>query len=241
MNYKKGIPLYIQLKEKLLHEIKTDYKPGDRIDSESIIEKRFGVSRITVRKAIDELQRENVLEKKQGRGTFIKEPRILYDANVIGSLTQRLDKQNIPLKTTFLKYHIIEGEHQVKKLLECKKLLCIERVRTIGKKTFAYMLNYVNYDLVPNLQKEFQIESLYTFYKERYKIEFFNAEETIEAKPSDQNVAKLLGIKENEPLLWLKRLSCDANDKPIEFSDILIKHDMYQHKIMLKNERLSHA
>lgn len=239
MNYKKGIPLYVQIKEKLLQDIEKNYKAGDKIDNEEKLEKKYKVSRITIRRAIEELEKENIVEKMQGRGTFVKEPKILYDANVIGSLTQRLEKENIALKTVLLNYIIIEDDHSVKNLLKCKKLLCIERVRVIGDKTFAYMLNYINYDIVHGLREEFTIESLYTFYKQRYGIEFFNAEETIEAKYSSKKISKLLKIEDKSPILCLQRLSFDRNNLPIEYSDIAIKHDMYKHKIILKNEILS--
>lgn len=236
---KRGIPLYIQLKEKLLKEIKENYKVGDLIPSENDIEKRFEVSRITVRKAIDELQRENIVEKKQGKGTFVKEPQILYDANSIGSLTQRLSKQNISLTTKSISYELIEKEHYVKDLLQCDKLLCIKRLRTINDIPFAYMLNYIDYTRVPNLEKSFKIQSLYTFFKENYRIEFYNAKETVQAKSADKKIAKLLNIEEGSALLCLKRLSFDKFDRPIEYSDIVIKSDMYVHQINLTNDKLT--
>lgn len=236
---KRGIPLYIQLKDKLQEDIKQNYKVGDSIPTEQQIEEFYKVSRITVRKALEELQRDNIIEKKQGKGTFVKESQILYDANSIGSLTQRLEKQNIQLKTKSIIYELIEGEHPVKELLECDKLLCISRLRVLNNTPFAYMKNYIDYTRVPNIQEEFTIESLYTFFKNRYKIEFYNAKETVEAKVSDKELAKFLEIEEKFPLLALKRLSYDKFNRPLEYSDIVIKGDMYIHQINLENEILS--
>ncbi len=239
MFVRNGIPLYIQLKNELLKEIRANYKPGSMIPSEGKIEKLYGVSRITVRKAIEQLEREGILDKKQGRGTFVKEKKILYDANSIGSLTQRLHKQNHHLSTKNIEFEIIKSKHYVKDLLECEELLCIRRFRLLDDEPFALMLNYIDAKKAPDLQKKFDIESLYTFYKEEYGIEFYNAEETVEAKNASKEEALKLEINERDALLSLKRLSCDKFDNPIEYSDIVIRSDMYKHKIVLSNEKLS--
>lgn len=236
---KNGIPLYIQLKNKLLKDIRENYKPNDIIPAEGEIEKLYNVSRITVRRAIEELGKEGVLVKKQGKGTFVREQKILYDANSIGSLTQRLKKQNHHLSTSSIEFEIITGEHMVKELLNCSTLLCIKRFRLLDDVPFALMLNYFDINTVPNLQTNFKIESLYTFLKEEYALEFFSAEETVGAKGASKEEAQKLCIEEKHPLLSLHRLSFDRNDKAVEFSDILIKADMYKHKIMLSHEKIS--
>ncbi len=236
---KNGIPLYLQLKEKILKDIKLNYKVNDIIPAENKIEKEYKVSRITVRKAIELLEREDILERKQGKGTFVKEQKILYDANAIGSLTQRLSKENHKLTTKSIEFEIIEEEHYVKQLLQCDRLLCIKRFRKLNNKPFALMLNYLDINKVPNLKEKFNIESLYTFLKDEYSIEFYNAEETVEAKNASKEEAKKLGIKENSALLSLHRLSFDKNNKAVEYSDIVIKADMYKHKIILSNDKMS--
>ncbi|WP_108060707.1 GntR family transcriptional regulator [Poseidonibacter lekithochrous] len=236
---KNGIPLYVQLKNKLAKDIKENYSHGDLIPTEMQIEKEYEVSRITVRKAIELLERENILEKKQGSGTFVKEQKILYDANSIGSLTQRLSKENHKLSTKSIEFIVIEEEHYVKDLLQCDTLLCIKRFRELNNVPFALMINYLDITKVPNLEEKFNIESLYTFLKDEYSIEFYNAEETVEAKDASKEEAKKLGIKENSSLLSLHRLSFDKNNKPVEYSDIVIKADMYKHKIILSNDKIS--
>lgn len=236
---KKGMPLYLQLKDLLLKDIKENYKVGEIIPAEPKLEEIYNVSRITIRKAIEELERDHIVEKKQGKGTFVLEQKVLYDANSIGSLTQRLSKQKHKLETKFTKFEILEKEHYVKDLLNCKKLLSIKRLRLLNGIPFALMTNYLNYDLVPNLEEKFDIESLYTFLKDEYEIEFYNAQETVEAIAPTKEEAKNLNIKDATPLLSLNRLSFDKDDNPVEYSDVRIKADMYKHKISLNNDTLS--
>ncbi len=236
---KKGVPLYLQLKELLLKEIKEKYKPGDIIPAEPKLEKIYNVSRITVRKAIEQLERDNIVEKKQGKGTFVIEQKILYDANSIGSLTQRLAKQNHRLETKYINFKFIETEHFVKDMISCSKLICIERLRLLNGIPFALMSNYLDYNKVPNLDKIFNIESLYTFLKDQYDIDFYNAQEIVEAKAASKEECKLLNIKDNTPLISLSRLSFDKDNIPIEYSNVRIKADMYKHKITLFNDKIT--
>jgi DNA-binding GntR family transcriptional regulator len=216
---KNGIPLYIQLKEKLLEDIKLNYKVNDIIPAEGKLEKKYEVSRITVRKAIEELEKDNIVVKKQGKGTFVQEQKILYDANSIGSLTQRLSKQKHLLTTKSISFEIIEKEeeHFVKDMLNCDKLLCIRRTRLLDEVPFTLMINYFDVNTVPDIDKKLNLESLYAFLKEEYNIEFYNAEEIVEAKAADASEAEKLNIKEGSPLLSLKRLSFDKNNYPIEY------------------------
>ena len=227
----------MQLKEKLYEDIKTNYKVNDIIPAEGKLEEKYKVSRITVRKAIEELERDNVVIKKQGRGTFVKEQKILYDANSLGSLTQRLAHQNHTLSTKSISFEIIKGEHFVKDLLKCDTLLCIRRTKLLEDVPFAIMINYFDLEMVPDIDKKLNLESLYSFLKKEYNIEFHHAEETVEAKAATPLEAQKLDIEVKAPLLSMDRLSYDKNDKPIEYSNVIIKGDMYKHKIILSNYR----
>lgn len=233
-----GIPLYIQLKEKLLEDIKKNYKPNDIIPPEGKLEEQYQVSRITVRKAIEELEKEDVVEKKQGKGTYVKEKTVLYDANMIGSLTQRLLKQKRILTTKSKSFEIIgkEEEHFTKELLSCDTLLCMKRTRLLDGAPFALMTNYFDVNVVPELDKKFNMESLYSFIKEEYGIELHSSDETVEAVAADAFQAEQLEIEVGMPLLSLKRLSFDKEERAIEYSHLLIKADMYKHKIKLVND-----
>lgn len=233
-----GIPLYIQLKEKLLEDIENNYKPNDIIPPEGKLEEIYKVSRITVRKAIEELEKEDIVVKKQGKGTYVKEKTVLYDANMITSLTQRLAKQNRILTTKSKSFEIItkDEEHFAKELLGSDTLLCMKRTRLLEGTPFALMTNYFDIKKVPTLEKNFNQESLYAFIKEEYSIELFSSDETVEAIAANKLQSEQLEIKIGTPLLSLKRLSYDKNGTPTEFSHLLIKANMYKHQIKLVND-----
>lgn len=235
---KNGVPLYVQLKEKIKQDIQANYKPNDKIPSETQLLEKYGVSRITVRKAIEVLEGENIVEKRHGYGTFVKEKTVIYDANIIASLTQRLYKQNRILTTKTKSFEIIDTDekHLLKDLLQCEVLKVIKRTRLLEGEPFALMTNYFDAKIVPNLDEKFNQESLYSFIKQEYGIVLHSSEETIEAVAADAFQAEQLGIDVGKPLLSLKRLSFDRSGKPTEYSHLLLKANMYKHKMKLVNE-----
>jgi DNA-binding GntR family transcriptional regulator len=101
------------------------------------------------------------------------------------------------------------------------------------------MVNYLDFEKVPNLKKRFNIESLYTFLKEEYGINFYNAQETIEAKAPSKEEKKDLNIIDDTPLLSLNRLSFDRDNNPLEFSNVKVRADMYKHKINIFEDTIS--
>ncbi len=232
-----GVPLYVQLKNKLLHDIKQRYAPGDLLPPESALIRTYNVSRITVRKAIEELAREDIVIKKQGKGTFVKEHKVVFDANYIGSLTQRLAQQKRKLETQNLTFTLLTKDHPALEMLRSKKVLRIERVRILEEVPFAIMTNYIVESLVPDLEEKFTNQSLYSLLSKEYGIQLHHAVETIEAKGADEREATLLKIEKGFPLLSLHKLSYDAHDTPIEFSDVVLRSDMYTHQIRLSMKK----
>ena len=101
------------------------------------------------------------------------------------------------------------------------------------------MINYFDINTVPDIDKKLNMESLYSFLKKEYDIEFFYAEETVEAKAANVIEANKLNIDEKSPLLSLHRLSFDKYNNPVEYSDLVIKSDMYKHKIVLSNDKVA--
>lgn len=94
-----AVPLYQQLKEILQKKIENEMKPGDALPTEPEIEEKYKVSRMTVRRAIDELVIDGLVYKKQGKGTFVREAKIVHDVEKVTSLTEEMQERGMPLET----------------------------------------------------------------------------------------------------------------------------------------------
>ena len=89
LNSSAAVPLYVQLKEKIEQKISDgEYKPGEKLQTEGEMAKSFGVSIITVRKAVSELVEKGLVEKKQGKGTFVCQRKVTKDMKKLQSFSE---------------------------------------------------------------------------------------------------------------------------------------------------------
>ena len=99
------IPLYYQVKESLLEKIKSrQFKVGDLIPSESELQEKYKVSRITIRRAIQELVQEGHLYTKQGKGTFVSRPKVSQELNLITSWAETMAEMGMRPETKKIEY-----------------------------------------------------------------------------------------------------------------------------------------
>ena len=242
LNKSNKIPLYFQLKRIFLDRIrKKIYKIGEIIPSEIEIQKQFNVSRITVRRAIMELENENYLVRKPGKGTFVAEYRIekvIQKLDDISSWTETLKEKGI--KPGTIKREIVQiipprDIAVALKLEPNEKVTKIKRWRTGNNKPFCIMTNYILSHFVPNIDKiNWGSESLYKVYEEKYNIEFGTAKEIVEARPATKEASNFFEISPKYPVLAITRITCDSNGNPFEVVKSDNYADLYKYVVSLK-------
>jgi len=236
------IPLYFQLKRIFLDRIrKRIYKINEAIPSELEIQKQFSVSRITVRRAITELEREGYLNRKPGKGTFITNHRIekvTQELNDISSWTETLKGMGIKPKTVKREIIQVIPPKEIAIALNLgpnEKVTKIKRWRTGNGIPFCIMTNYILSYLVPNIEKiNWTSESLYKVYEEKYNINFGMARETVEAKTATKEESLFLNISLESPILTITRITCNTNNKPFEIVKSSNNADVYKYVVTLK-------
>ena len=236
------IPLYFQLKRIFLDRIrKRIYKINEAIPSELEIQKQFNVSRITVRRAIAELEREGYLNRKPGKGTFVTKYRIekvTQELNDISSWTETL--KGIGVKPGTVRKEIVQiiPPKEVAIALNLRpneKVTKIKRWRTGNNVPFCIMTNYVLSHIVPNIDKiGWECESLYKIYEEKYNINFGMARETVEARVATKEESKFFNISLESPVLVITRKTYNANGTPFEVVKSSNHADLYKYVITLK-------
>src|SRR5687767_5549191 len=114
-------PLYRQLASQLEAAIASGrLKPGDRLESESLLSDRFAVSRITVRQAIEELARKQIVVRKQGKGTFVTQPAVKHDLRRLHGLLGSLFSQSEAASTTLLRYELVTAPRDIAEMLNLR-------------------------------------------------------------------------------------------------------------------------
>ncbi|MFU0790216.1 MULTISPECIES: GntR family transcriptional regulator [Virgibacillus] len=229
------VPLYKQVKNQLLQEINKNMKEGDLLQPESEMEKQYGVSRITVRKAIDELVAEGVIFKAQGRGTFVRSTKIVQNAGTITSWTEEMhlkgkspSTQNLMISEVKPSRKMIDKLH----LQPNEKLIRIERLRLADGEPIALMFNYLREKYVPGLlNKGLTRESLYEELEENYNIVLIEAQEQIKARLATDLEASALKIPPGEAVLHINRTSFLKSGIPFEMVEMINRADRYEYYI----------
>ena len=215
-------PLYRQIKALMVRSLQhAEWRPGEAIPSEMELAARFKVSQGTVRKAIDELAAENLLVRRQGKGTFVAthaEERVQFrflrlvpDSVDAGGMTRRLidcKRQRAPA--------------EVARTLQLRASDPVIRVRRL----LSFRVTPVVLDdiwLPAALFKGLTAQRLsahrgpmYGLFEAEFGVRMIRAEEKIRAVAADAAAAELLALAEGAPLLSVERLAMTYSDKPVE-------------------------
>lgn len=228
-------PLYAQLIRVIKDAIQNGrYKPGDQIPTESELSKMFGVSRITVRKTIEELCAQGYLVKRQGKGTFVEAPKIYRkvekDNNVSFSESCRANGRKP--SSHVISCCTVEAEDWQMEFfrLECSRTLYhIERVLSADELPVIYEHIYFPVDRFPEFQvQKLEDGSMFRLLEEEYHVEGSEkVRSTVEVRSVPQAVAGYLRMNVGGPVMILKSYMSDDGESPLYISYEIIVGSRY--------------
>lgn len=216
-------PLYDQIKVLITQSlIGGEWKPGDVIPSEIELAARYKVSQGTVRKAIDSLSAENILIRRQGKGTFVA----THSEEVTKLRFLRLtaiDGKKELLQNELISCVKSKADNYLAKILEIKAgaaTIEVKRLLTFSGRPLIYdhlVVPAAPFKGLNGNKVEECNGSMYSMYESQFGIRMIRAEERLKAVAADQEVSKALGLKEGFPLLSIERVSFTYGDKPMEW------------------------
>jgi len=232
---KRNIPKFAQMYEVLRRQIDEGfYKEGDFIPSEPELERIFGVSRTTVRKAIDMLISDQTVMPKQGKGTTVLGRKTVQRLNHVTSFMETLEQKGFEVTTSGTVIERIIPPAYVSQALQLDsrtKVVKIRRIRMINGHPIAFMVNYLLESIIPFIENEAKnMNSLYQLLEEKYNIEITSSIEFIGAKAASPMEAEMLQIEEGNPLLTSKRTTY-SRERPIEYVATSVVADKYEYCI----------
>lgn len=216
-------PLYRQIKALILQALETgEWRPGQVIPSEQELAVRFSVSQGTVRKAIDEMAAENLLVRKQGKGTYVashNDPRALFRflrlVPVDGDLSS---PQSIPLDCWRAK-----AGQEASRMLAIEPgapIIIVRRLLKFANKPVVIDEIYLPGEVFQGLSAETLQGwngSLYSLFESRFGVRMIRAQERIRAVAADRGASEALKLPEGTPLLSVERVTYTYGDKPVEW------------------------
>lgn len=225
VNHDSPLPLYFQVKQKMRSEvIQSGMSPGSQIPSEAELKKLFGVSRVTLRRAIDELVREGVLYSRQGMGHFVANPDEV-DMQCIRSFTEDAYLAGHKPATKVLSLEELAANSRVAQELGVEEGDTVSRVRRLrlldGKPTFlsdAHLRSEYAKSLGAEAFKEEGIEqSLYHALKQIPELRVMQGSESTLAVSADAYMAEAFGVSEGHPLVQRACTLLSQSGEPIVF------------------------
>jgi len=216
-------PLYRQIKALILQALDAgEWRPGEAIPSETELAGRFNVSQGTVRKAIDEMAAENLLVRRQGKGTFVathSDPRAFFRFLRLVPINGGIEQSSsVPLECWRAK-----AGPEAARVLDLKlgdSIIVVRRLLEFADKPTVVDEIYLPGEIFSGLSLEVLKDhqgSLYSLFESRFGVRMIRAVERIRAVAADRNSADLLRVKEGSPLLSVERISYTYGDRPVEW------------------------
>lgn len=216
-------PLYEQIKVLLTQSlIAGEWHPGEAIPSEMELAARFKVSQGTVRKAVDELASENILVRRQGKGTFVATHSEENMKLRFLRLTASSGKKEV-LENQLLEFSRGKAAGEVARQLDLKAgTATIEVKRLLSFSNRPLIHDHIIIPASPfkglsSIRIQENKGSMYSMYETQYGIRMIRAEERLRAVAAEGVVASQLGLPIGTPLLSIERISYTYGDKPMEW------------------------
>lgn len=229
------IPLYYQLVQYLTEKIESgELKPGDTFYSERELAEQFGISRMTVRQALQHLVNEGRIIREQGRGTFVAEPKINQPLIRLTSFSEDMRRLGKKPGAKVIEVNVMEADAKIRELLQLDssgnvQVLELTRVRTADDRPIALETTHLPLSRFPELaEQDFDGVSLYRLLEEKYGVVAVSATQTIEVGIPNEHEINLLQLSPGVPVLLLKRITRDASGVPFEYVKAIYAGDRYR-------------
>ncbi|HWB95606.1 MAG TPA: GntR family transcriptional regulator [Bryobacteraceae bacterium] len=226
------MPLYHQLKCILMESIDSgQWQAGQQLPNESKLAENFGVSKITVRQALQELADLGYVRREQGRGTFVSKPKLGQGPRELSSFTEEMRRHQLAPASLVLEQSEIRAEGRVAEALELAAgapVLQLKRLRLADGEPMGVQTAYIALELAAGLQNEhFEGVSLYDLLRTRYGLHPARARETHLAVVAEPATAALLGIAPGSAVFEAERVTFLADGRPFELVKSIMRGDRY--------------
>ena len=230
--------LYYQLREKIAKKISDyEWKPGEKIPSETELCRMYYVSRITVRKAIEDLVQSGQLVKRQGKGTFVTNSSVDYKLSKFYSFSEELKQRGIKERVQVLSFDVTPATEQVSEKLSLRKnskVFTVKRLRMADEMPYTVEISYIPYSLCPALTAESIIQE--GLYNSMRSMGVFPERivEKLRATAINKSDAGFLNQKANSPAIQLERLTYNAANT-VEYCVSIVRGDFFTYTVELKS------
>lgn len=230
-------PLYDQLVDILSEKIENEYLPGDMMPSERELSTRYGLSRTTVRLALQELERLGLVVRQHGRGTFVAD-RSAQTTNLSQtySFTEQMREMGRDPLTTILEFSEIEADKNLadhmgtrigERLYKLKRLRAADGMPLMVERSYLPVRKFLTLKR-PRLERK----PLYDIIEQDFREKISSAEEEFYASIARPADAHLLNISEGAPVLDLVRTTFNLHNEIVEYTLSVARADQFKYRVV---------
>jgi GntR family transcriptional regulator len=233
-----GMPAYKKIQATIVKRIENgQLKPGDAVDSERELAKIHQVSLMTARHALTALEREGMVHRRRGAGTFVAPPKIHF--NKLTSFTEQMAGRSLPACSKVLSFCVVDDEPEVAARLALAantRLLKVERLRLAADEPFAVETCYLPAEEFAGLTRSSVARgSLFSILEDSYGIQLAYADEEMDATAAAPATAHLLQVARDEPLLRIRQVIYSTKGKATLYVLGLYRSD--RHTLLVRRFR----
>jgi GntR family transcriptional regulator len=204
---------------------------GDAIPSERLLSIDLGVSRLTVRAALDDLVREGHLTRRRGAGTFVAEPKVAKGMTIT-SFSDDMRQRGLTPGSHTLEFRTVPAGARLGRILHVspsEPVLSVKRLRLADEEPMAVELLHVPESLFPGLTaRDLEESSFYDLLANRYGIEIVGGTQTVEPTVTNEEESTALGVPLHSPALLFERVTRSSSGEIVEFTSSIYRGDRYR-------------
>jgi GntR family transcriptional regulator, N-acetylglucosamine utilization regulator len=232
IDHNSKVPLYYQLKEQIRQSIiNGTFREGDMIPSERELNDLYNLSSTTIRRALNDLVQENYLDRKAGKGTFVRTRKVNRDLRkVIGFTDNMLEMGLTPSAQVLSKKIVTANAFALERLGLSKgqKVLRLRRLRMADHVPMMLETRYIRTDLFPHLIDEELSSSLWKVFSTKYGLQPNRHSQKVKITSVSGEAASLLGLNDGTYLFLIRGITYVNDHMPIECEESLYRSDKYE-------------
>jgi len=233
------IPLYTQIREILRQRIlEGTYQAHEQMPSESEMMKAFEVSRITVRQALGDLQKEGLIFKIHGKGTFVSKPKAFQNLARLQGFGEAMSSMGYETFSQLVSHKTLPAGKNVArrlKLDEQDPVTEIRRLRYLNREPISLDVSYLPISVGDRLiQEDLTSRDIFSILENDYGQPLEHAELQIQAILADEATARMLLVEEGSPILYIERLTFVSGGQALDYEHLYYRGDAFQYRLRIE-------
>ncbi|KVG32808.1 GntR family transcriptional regulator [Burkholderia diffusa] len=236
-------PLYVQIKDTLRARILDGtYAPHSRMPSEHELCAMFDVSRITVRQALGDLQKEGLLFRLHGKGTFVSKPKAFQNVTSLQGFAEAMSSMGYEIVNQLRSFRTVKADRHLATKLNVQEgapLVEIHRVRLLNREPVSLEQTWVPEALGKRLAgADLVTRDIFLILENDCGVPLGHADMSIDAILADDEIVDALRVEESSPVLRIERLTHDASGAPIDYEHLYFRGDAFQYRLRIDRQKM---